>query len=166
MLNKKKLEHGHYGKETSEADGAQISVLYHGVCPSIYFTSFTTTFFAPTSFTKQLEVAAIFASDNGIILEVEQYKGGWSSNPFYFNCALLSCFGSEDERLMIGGAGYCNSKWMSASGGKLQFRSIRMISERADYLWYVRALSLFNTVLDGGGISKSVLKEKYHKNSM
>ena len=64
----------------------------------------------------------------------------WYS-PHYFNCSLLSCFGNKDERLTVGGTGY--------GGGVFQFRSIRLIKQKKNFLWFIKAASLLNMVING-----------------
>ena len=51
----------------------------------------------------------MFASESDIILEIEQYGSTYPYNPFYFNCSLISCYASENERLFISGNGYWDS---------------------------------------------------------
>eukprot|EP01084_Bolivina_argentea_P091660 164971_1 len=153
-------------KSTSEKctsfnkDEPFILSLYHGVS-FIYFSSFVTKFHSPTSLTRQLEVATIFASTDGIIIEVEQGKGYWTYNPFYFNCSLVSAYAVEDERLFIGGSGLYNSLNVGDGGGWIQFRSIRTIKTNKDYLWIVRALSLFDTIITGLKLDEKTRKEKF-----
>ena len=59
----------------------------------------------------------------------------------------MSCFGNEDERLTIGGAGY--DPYEEGAGGLFEFRSIRLIKERQNLLWFVRAASLLNVIING-----------------
>eukprot|EP01084_Bolivina_argentea_P286271 491059_1 len=140
----------------------QISILYHGVS-MMYFNSFVSKFFSPTSMTRQFSVATIFASGNGIILEIEQCQVTGDCNPFYFNCSLLSCYSSEDERLFVGGTGYEQSAFFGCNGGLLQFRSIRLVKEKQNLFFYIKALSLFNIVIDGERLYEHVRKEKFVK---
>ena len=131
----------------------QIKTLYHGIS-TMYFSSFITRFCGPTSMTRQISVASIFAQ-KGIILEIQQHGGYFAHHPFYFNCTFLSCFGNEDERLFIGGAGYCGSWSIDTipDGGCLQLRSIRIMDTDENYIWFVRALSILDTIIKGQEIS-------------
>ncbi len=116
----------------------------------MYFASFISRFSSPTSMTRQISVAAMFA-DNGIILDVQQFGGQWGNHPLYFNCTFVSAFMSEDERLFIGGAGFCGS-WSVGSipdGGLLQLSTIRVPKNDENYVFYVRALSLLHTIING-----------------
>eukprot|EP01083_Nonionella_stella_P285710 972640_1 len=64
-----------------------------------YFTSFVANFCGPTSTTSSIEVATIFSSETGVILELEQVQN--HRHLKCFNCSYLSAFGNEDERLFI-----------------------------------------------------------------
>ncbi len=86
-------------RETVECYGTEIwksntKIFYHGVS-MVYFNSFVANFNCPTSTTSQIEVAAIFADENGVILELEQYAGFGGYNLKYFDCSLLSVYGNE-----------------------------------------------------------------------
>ncbi len=76
----------------------------------------------------------MFANSNGIILELEKSSLGDALR--YFNCSLLSSYASEDERLFIGGK------------QPLQFRSIRIVSNKHNYKHFVKALSLFDKIIN------------------
>eukprot|EP01084_Bolivina_argentea_P165014 286782_1 len=115
-----------------------IPVYYHGVS-QVYFTSFYAEFNSPTSTTTKLSIAAIFAKNNGIILELQQTSVYASSSSYlrYFNCSLISCFGYEEERLFIQPPNYrC-----------LEFNSIRNLSTDENYKQFIDALSLFEMVI-------------------
>eukprot|EP01083_Nonionella_stella_P000900 2567_1 len=113
---------------------AHINVFYHGVS-LVYFDRFMANLCGPTSTTTQLQIAAIFAQNDGLILELMHCQ---KTNPTFFNCALLSSFGNEDERLFVG------------ANGILEFRSIRLMSNLdEDYTQIVCALKKFNTLIAG-----------------
>ena len=67
---------------------------------------------------------------------MELEKSSLGDSLRYFNCSLLSCYGSEDERLFIGGK------------QPLQFRSIRIVSNKHNYKHFVKALSLFDKIIN------------------
>eukprot|EP01084_Bolivina_argentea_P139131 244787_1 len=75
---------------------SNISSFYHGAS-MIYFSGFSAAFNCPTSTTTKLEVAMMFARDDGIIVEL----GMQATFIKYFNCTFVSCFGNEDERLFV-----------------------------------------------------------------
>eukprot|EP01084_Bolivina_argentea_P036834 68104_1 len=82
-----------YGKEIDESD---INIFYHGIS-YMYFDEFIARFNSPTSTTTKLQIATIFAKNNGIILELKKCDPSLR----YFNCSFVSCFGNENERLFI-----------------------------------------------------------------
>ena len=85
--------------------------------------------------TRQLEVATIFAKEDGIILECRQSPANW---PYYFNCSLISAYSNEDERLFINGC---------SKSDLISFRSIRNIGTKENYLYYIKSLSLLNKII-------------------
>ena len=91
-------------------------------------------------------------------MQVEQYP---YEHPFYFNCCLLSSFASEDERIVVGARGYRGS--YIYTDVHLQFRSIRDVKYKKNYLWYIRALSLLNIVINGQRLTDDARKEKFVK---
>ena len=111
----------------------------------MYFDNFVATFNAPTSTTKQLEVAAIFSDDNkGLVLELEECGSTRNKKLCYFDCSLISCYGYEDEKLFFGGIYF------------LQFRSIHLMTERQDLRYFIKALTLFGKVLNGWYLQWSI----------
>eukprot|EP01084_Bolivina_argentea_P251916 422699_1 len=136
-------------RETVECYGttmeqSKIKVFYHGIS-MMYLDTFIVMLCCPTSTTAQLEVATTFADRNGIILELEKCALGHSLR--YFNCSLLSSYGSEDERLFVGGR------------YPLQLRSIRIVSNRHNYKHFVKALTLFNKIIAATRLSPNEIKK-------
>eukprot|EP01083_Nonionella_stella_P064811 169266_1 len=141
-LKQRNSEFANYSKLLREAiecfgqkmKNTQIKVFYHGVSRHL-LNALVCRFCGPCSTTPQLEVAALFSKQDGIILELEKY----SDNLRYFNCALLSCYGNEDERLFIGGF------------HPLCIRSVRQIQNgrEVNYYYFIRALSVFNQAIEG-----------------
>eukprot|EP01084_Bolivina_argentea_P077589 140783_1 len=97
-------EYGNWSKYLIEAVNcygtpmckSSVKVLYHGVS-FMYFNKFIAKFNSPTSTTTKLQVATIFAKNNGVILDLVTHDG----NLRYFNCSFLSSFPNEEERLFI-----------------------------------------------------------------
>eukprot|EP01084_Bolivina_argentea_P295573 508911_1 len=112
-----------------------IPKLYHGVT-FMYFNAFYVNFSAPSSMTKQIAVAAMFAN-NGIILQVEQCL---NNQAYFFNCSLLSSYCSEDERLFI------------STDDKLKINSIRNVSTKENYKYYIKSLLYFDYFIHGQGL--------------
>eukprot|EP01084_Bolivina_argentea_P270153 459309_1 len=144
------------GKGTLYTEGTQpaIPILYHGLSKMMIFNCFVSRFCSPTSMTRQIAVASMF-SDGGVILEIEQCHANY---PRYFNCSLLSNFGSEDERLFIGGS-TGDGNWCD-DWGYLQIHSVRIIKKNENYSIYVAALTIFDSFVKG----KAVDVKLYTKN--
>ena len=110
-------------------------------------------------------MASIFASENGVILEIEQFSNEWEySNPFYFNCSLISNYTSEDERICVGGNGFLSSRHVYPwTGGYFQVRTIRLMAEGINLYWYCRALTIFNIIIDGTDMRHEDFKKRFVK---
>ena len=125
-----------FGTKMNES---KVSVFYHGVS-LMYFDSFRAAFNGPTSTTTALAVAAIFAADNGIILELA-HKDRWSEDVRYFNCSFVSAFGNEQERIFI--RPYDEYEC-------LHLVSIRNMATNENYKQYINALNLFQRTIVRG----------------
>eukprot|EP01084_Bolivina_argentea_P132010 232949_1 len=127
---------------------SNISIFYHGINCLLLFSSFITALNSPTSTTPQLTVAAIFASNNGCILELAK------DAPFlrYFNCNWLSSYTNEDERLFIMPT---NQLYV------VRFASIRSMTNEMNYFDYIHAMTSFNYVVYYDDIE--TFAEKSHK---
>lgn len=119
-----------FGTEMGES---RIDIFYHGVSRLI-FSSFVAYLGSPTSTTSQLSVASMFATESdGLILELAR-----SSRCLrYFDCAWLSCFGNEDEKLLCGGL------------FPIHFASIRSVADGVDYKHFVHALTSLDYAMAG-----------------
>ena len=126
-------------------DKSRVSVFYHGVS-FMYFDSFHTTFYSPTSTTTKIQIAYIFSKDDGIIIELGCSRG---HSQKYFNCSFLSAFGNEDERLFI--QPYWKKKY-------LQTLSIRNMSTNENYKDHIQALSLLQRLTSN---DRSLQPEEY-----
>eukprot|EP01083_Nonionella_stella_P244259 850324_1 len=101
------------------------------------FDSFYQSFVLPTSTSAHKEVATLFAED-GLILELK-VKSPWIN---YFDCSWMSSFSNEDEKL------FC-SPWVK--GQQLRFYSIISVANKANYRYFLRAMTAFNVCINGGG---------------
>eukprot|EP01084_Bolivina_argentea_P269434 457924_1 len=130
-LKKRNSYYFHWSKilrETVELYGtpigeSNIDVFYHGVS-FLHFDKFVTSFYSPTSTTKQLAVATIFSDSKGIVLELVQCMGTFNKLLTYFDCSIISAFGNEDEKLFFGG------------GPVIQFKSIRLMETNQDMRYF------------------------------
>eukprot|EP01083_Nonionella_stella_P240223 839977_1 len=118
----------------------KISAFYHGVS-KVYFNAFVTRFSSPTSTTTQLSVAAIFARNSGIILELHRFNQQGGGYLRYLNCLWFSCFPNEDERLFISSPSHGLSY--------LQFVSIRNLDTNENYQVFIRAMTILEQIIKG-----------------
>eukprot|EP01084_Bolivina_argentea_P254305 427505_1 len=114
----------------------RIESFYHGVS-EVYFNKFIARFNSPTSTTTKLAIATIFARNDGIILEMNKDECGESLR--YFNCAFVSCYGFESERLFIQPPHVTY---------KLKFKSIRNMSTNENYKDIIRVLTKWDQLFD------------------
>eukprot|EP01084_Bolivina_argentea_P264778 448625_1 len=90
-----------YGRKMGKNEQYYDEVVYHGMS-FLYFKSFVARFNSPTSTTRHLSIAAIFAKNDGLILELKRdIVPYWMGYLKYFDCSLFSYFGNEDEKLFI-----------------------------------------------------------------
>eukprot|EP01084_Bolivina_argentea_P283875 486304_1 len=118
-----------------------IKSYYHGINRLLLFDSFVTSFNCPISTSPQLLVAAIFATQNGSILELA--RNTTLDTLRYFNCSWLSSFAAEGERLFI----MPPNAFMV-----LKFVSIRCIQNTVNYGKYIHAMTTFDHMIDNDDI--------------
>eukprot|EP01084_Bolivina_argentea_P134420 237112_1 len=133
-----------WGTTVSESE---IEKFYCGVS-RLYFEGFIATFNSPTSTTCQLSVAAMFAQNNGIILELEMHDSYWGKYLRFFNCSLVSAFGNENERLFIQPPNPLCC---------LQFYSIRNMSTDENYREFIAAFLLLEAIFDNKKIAREIV---------
>eukprot|EP01083_Nonionella_stella_P183460 663099_1 len=92
---------------------------------------------APTSTTKQIEVAQRFSGDDGIILQLNN-DGYFSSFCLTsWNCAWLSSFNEEDERIWFGGY------------STIKVESILTVSDSLNYQRFLQPLFYLDSMMTG-----------------
>eukprot|EP01084_Bolivina_argentea_P086253 155898_1 len=129
-----------YLRETVEGYGdvfspySKTKTYYHGISENMIFSSLIARFHHPTSTTKQITVAQRFATNNGIIINLER---GACELP-YFDCGWISAFGNEDESLFIGGM------------QPFEITNIINCSTGEEYKKYIKAINIVILSLDGG----------------
>eukprot|EP01083_Nonionella_stella_P037943 103357_1 len=117
-----------YGQKMNETMS-----FYHGINTELVFADFTAYFNCPTSTTGQLSVAALFASDQGIILSLSgKIKGGGKAK--FMNVSWFSDYPNEDERLLYG---YHN-----------QLEILSIYTAQFNYVKFIRALKVFDILTD------------------
>eukprot|EP01083_Nonionella_stella_P105219 302544_1 len=144
-LKQRNAEYWHWSKALRESvelwgiplDSTQnkYKIFYHGTSHLI-FDKLVAKFSSPTSTTSSIQVAIIFAKENGMILELEQYTG-YGSDLRYFNMNVLSAFSNEDEKLFFGGK------------KPLKLGAIRNIRENENYRLFFDALTICQIAVRG-----------------
>eukprot|EP01084_Bolivina_argentea_P114896 204449_1 len=92
---------------------------------------------SPTSTSMKIEVATRFGGDKGMILQLNNIGYELSTKLHSFNCAWLSNYSGEDERLFFGGA------------YRIQIQTIRNISTAQNFRIYLKPLYYFNCLISG-----------------
>eukprot|EP01084_Bolivina_argentea_P269000 457044_1 len=122
----------------TKVNDSNIKSYYHGTS-FMYFDQVMFSFNSPTSTTTKLQIATIFAKNNGIILELSKYNDVFKhSDTRYFNCSLISAFAYEEERLFIQPHSVFDC---------LEFCSIRNLATNQNYKTFVEAIKLFETIV-------------------
>eukprot|EP01084_Bolivina_argentea_P256767 432422_1 len=119
-------------------------IFYHGVS-YLYFNKFSTAFLQPTSTTKHMEVAQLFAKEDGLILELS--RAASYNYVRSFDCSLVSAFNSEDERLFFG----MDTFWHHY----LDFKTIHLVKEKQNLSKFIIILKAFQ--------KKKIEKQKHVK---
>eukprot|EP01083_Nonionella_stella_P030425 83403_1 len=112
---------------------------YHGM-PRLYFAAMAAHFNSPTSTTSRLEVAQLFARDNGIVVELQPENE--HSNVTCFDCSLISRFANEDEKLFI-------QPHILSFAGKLKIISMSDASNGTNYAAVSKALAKLEHMMNG-----------------
>eukprot|EP01084_Bolivina_argentea_P309420 535197_1 len=110
---------------------------FSGMSFLMVFPEYSIRLCGPTSTSKQVEVAARFASDDGILIQLNNYGYFASDELCTFCCSWLSNYDSEDEYLFCGG--YLVVK----------IESITIIDSQKNYAEYCHALFYFDSMLKG-----------------
>eukprot|EP01084_Bolivina_argentea_P215447 365778_1 len=117
--------------------------MYRGVSNNFIFSKFIARCHAPVSTSTSLVVAATFAKDKGMILELSRQE---DIHCFYFDCRFVSAF-NESECLFFGGdtilkiitiKRICNNEWVN-------------------YIYYLQAIHFLITLMKGGDCDQIVL---------
>eukprot|EP01084_Bolivina_argentea_P224276 379296_1 len=157
-LIKRNQEYHHFSKilcNTVMAFGttlikSKVKKFYHG-CSKLIFTKFCAEFYGPISTSTHIEVATLFARNNGIILELTKNNGLRCGGLTYFDCSWISKFGGENERLFIGGH------------KPLRFANIILIEDNLSCRQFIQSLYCFGKVLQGKRVySKECSDDHYN----
>eukprot|EP01083_Nonionella_stella_P059342 155223_1 len=113
---------------------------YCGMSGVLHVASFNIRLCAPTSTSKQIEVAMKFSGQNGIVLQMDNprsYQYVWLHG---FNASWISRYKAEDERVFVGGL------WL------LKIQSIRIRATKQNFETFVACLYYLDVMLTGGDI--------------
>eukprot|EP01083_Nonionella_stella_P018436 51372_1 len=108
---------------------------YCGLSRVVVIPEFNIRLIAPTSTTKQIEVAQRFASENGIIIQLNNNGDMESYLLPSWNCSWLSTFSGEDERLWMGGH------------YRMKIETVRIMTTAKTYNRYLSSLFYFDRMV-------------------
>ena len=137
---------GYYDKQKKKWTGVQ-GPFFCGLSFCAVLPSFNIRLFGPTSTSPNIEVATRFGGDKGIIIELNNNGDVDGSYLRCFNCAWLSNFNGEEERLFFGGR------------YRIKVAGIRMIKSRQNFSVFFKALFYFDSMLNGSDMSTDDKKE-------
>ena len=130
-------------------DEYEVGPFYCGLSCVLSVGAFAILLKAPTSTTKDIEIAINFATRDGIIMEI-QNDTGWAFEQRMFDCSWISNYSEENERLWVG---YYNMK-------RLRISSIRIIETAHNHISFFTALHIFDQILSGEWISDETKVDK------
>ena len=90
----------YYGSCGSAYDG-ESGPFFTGMKRAMNIPSFSVSLNGPTSTSKQVTVATYFASDEGMVVVLDN-QSGLSLYERFWDCSWLSHFNEEDERFWFG----------------------------------------------------------------
>ena len=126
------------GGYNSENIYPELGPFYCGLNRNFTFGQFKAYFKAPTSTSKDIEVAINFASRDGMIMEI-QNKYDQATLQKIFDCSWLSRYSEENERLIIG----------YDMMVPLRLASIRIVETGKNYRLFFESAWIFNAILSG-----------------
>eukprot|EP01084_Bolivina_argentea_P072906 132341_1 len=124
---------------------SNVETFYHGLS-MIYFNKFVAEFNSPTSTTTKLQIATVFANNNGIILELNSH-----SSLRFLNCSIFSAFANEEERLFI------QPPWINDH--YLVLLSIRNMSTDENYKDFIDAMTILERIITKNAYNSRRVRE-------
>ena len=116
---------------------------YCGMSSRINIPEYNIRLCGPTSTSKHIEVAARFAGNDGIIIQLNN-NGYWQSDGIRcFDCYWLSNYSAEDELLFMGG------------DRRIKIVSIREIQRSQNYEVFIKALFFMDCMVNGTDMDSS-----------
>mmetsp|Transcript_45227 Transcript_45227/g.75003 ORF Transcript_45227/g.75003 Transcript_45227/m.75003 type:complete len:1006 (+) Transcript_45227:530-3547(+) len=127
-----------YGRNLDETRN---EIYYHAISYTTSLTQFEACFCAPTSMSCFAEVVEHYVNNGGIMLELE--KDSECTTLSVFNCAAVSYFPAQDEKLFIFGE------------KPMKFHSLIMMREYDNYRWFVKSVHAFDCCISGKPLSET-----------
>eukprot|EP01084_Bolivina_argentea_P282514 483604_1 len=120
---------------------------YCGVDKVLALYQFNIRLCGPTSTTKQRQVAERFASEDGMLIHLNNNGELHSSKRVrWFDCSWISHYKGEAERLFFGG------------GYKIRIQSLSIIRNKRNFEPYYHALYLFDCMVSGANMQGAKIK--------
>eukprot|EP01084_Bolivina_argentea_P017237 32200_1 len=124
---------------------------YCGMNVVLNIPEFSIRLSAPTSTSKQIQVAINFAKRNGMTIQVNNNGASGMEHLRLFDCSWISRYSEEDERLFMGG------------DRRIRIESIRIIKTKQNFEMFMRALYIFDCMINGSSWDFSTgIKIKSH----
>ncbi len=115
---------------------------YCGVSSVMSIPAFNMRLCAPTSTSKQIEIAINFATRNGIIIQLNNNSDWHSRNLHFFDCSFVSHYKEEDERLFFGG------------DLRIRVEAVRIIESGDNFKNFFKPLFYFDCMINGSDMER------------
>ena len=158
-IKKRHQKFGHFGKGLVEAvnvwgDNAYFDdekgPFHCGLSCILTVGKFAIYLRAPTSTTKEVEVALNFATRNGIIMSLNNDNLDGIDQRL-FNCNWISRYSEENERLIVG----------NEDVDPLRIESIRIVETNTKYEMFFYSLWILDSVLSAVSTSQNIVIKKH-----
>eukprot|EP01083_Nonionella_stella_P086550 240529_1 len=134
---------GDYDEKSHSYINTVSGPFYCGMSSKMVFPELNIRLCTPTSTSKQPEVAARFATEDGVVMTLNNDGHYNARNVRVFDCSWLSTYHGEDEYLFVGGQ------------YQLRIETIKMVG-MGSYRSYCKALFNFECMIKGASIDGSV----------
>eukprot|EP01084_Bolivina_argentea_P191855 329491_1 len=133
-------------------DGTLLGPYYCGVSVVLSVPSFNIRLCSPTSTSSVIEVAMKFSGEEGMVIELTNPPNIQYGSLTGFNCAWISRYKEEEERLFCGGERY------------IKIVSIRIKSTKQNFQKFIYALWYFDIMVCGGDMYENQRRRKIKRN--
>eukprot|EP01084_Bolivina_argentea_P206525 352593_1 len=139
-LNEKKFGTVRFGT-------ALFDTVYHGINLIMVFENMNQRLNGPFSTTSQFQVALQFASNAGLVLTLN--RSSQVKHNKYFDCACISDYSGESEKLFL--------------GGRLQIKDILHVPSKQVFGWYCTAFTVLTSMLNMEPVNSRIVKKTHAK---